>query len=123
MLKYIRNKTAGIEPWWTLVCAPIFQEFIFRFLPYQFIYKLTLTNEFWTIGLISSFLFATIHWYFGKWFVIYSFVWGLILWWLMVKYGLIMVIAVHAIANLLHIQLGIIKIQKINSPDNSANKN
>lgn len=102
--KWQRN-TSRIEPWWTLVGAPIIQEFIFRFVPYQIYLSY---GEFYVIGVASALLFAVIHWYFGKWFVLYSLVWGLILWVIIVNYGFLWTVIVHSAINILHWKLGIL---------------
>lgn len=105
MFQKWRKITGRIEPAWTLIGAPIVQELIFRFLPYQLF---LVYGKFWEIGIVSSILFTTIHYYFGKWFMLYSFLWGIILWWLMANYGLLAVIIVHSIVNLIHIQIGLL---------------
>ena len=107
-----QSATARIEPWWTFIGAPVTQEFIFRLLPYQLY---LITGSFYGIGVVSSFLFAAIHWYFGKWFVLYSLVWGLILWWMMTSYGFAVVVIIHAVLNIIHWQLGILP-RKLKSP-------
>lgn len=96
---------AKIEPWWTLIGAPVMQELIFRFLPFQ-IYLIY--GKFYEIGIVSSLLFAAIHWYFGKRFVLYAFVWGLILWMVIVNYGFVAVIILHVLLNIVHLRLGIL---------------
>lgn len=98
--------TSRIEPWWTLVFAPLIQEFIFRLAPYMFFYRGP--DEFWTIGIAASLAFAAIHWYFGKWFVLYSFAWGLILWWIMVSFGFIPAVFVHAVLNFFHMRFNLL---------------
>jgi len=100
-LRYIKNK---IEPFWTLIAAPIIQELIFRYVPYRMFY--TNTERYWITGIISSILFTAIHWYFKIWFIIYTFIWGLILWWIMARYGLLTVIVIHASVNLIHLVIG-----------------
>lgn len=88
-----------IEPWWTVVLVPIWQEFVFRYLPFQFWYLPT--GEFWLVGLVSSFVFALIHWYFGKWFVVVAFLAGLLYWWVIVQFGFLAAILTHAIVNII----------------------
>lgn len=96
-MRRIRSYTVKLEPWWTLIGAPISQEFIFRLIPYRFFY---LSNsDYWRVGFISSLLYALIHWYFGKVVVFGTFIFGLFLWWLMVNYGLIFAVFVHALIN------------------------
>ena len=96
-VKSIRSFTTPIEPWWTIVLVPIWQEFIFRYLPFQFWYLPT--GNFWLVGIVTSVIFALIHWYFGKWFVAAAFLAGLLYWWVMVNYGLIVAIVIHAVVN------------------------
>lgn len=110
MIQFVNNLkkyTASIEPWWTIILVPIFQEFLFRYLPFRFLYLPT--GNFWLIGITISLFFASIHWYFGKWFVMYAFVGGMVLWWVMVNYGLIAAIFVHAIINVLDLVFGLRK--------------
>lgn len=102
----IRTYTSRIEPWWTLVFTPIIQETMFRLIPYQFWY--IRNDDFWTIGIISSLCFALIHWYFGKWFMLYSFAWGFILWWIMVSFGFIPAVLVHSVLNFFHIRFNLL---------------
>ncbi|MDO8560661.1 MAG: CPBP family intramembrane metalloprotease [bacterium] len=97
--------TVKIEPWWTLIGAPVIQEFIFRFLPFQLY---LVYGRFYEIGILSSLLFVTIHWYFNKWFVLYSFLWGLILWVVMANYGFMAVVVLHGLLNVIHLWLGIL---------------
>jgi len=102
----IRKYTLRIEPWWTLVFAPLIQEFIFRFVPYKFLY--VGTEQFWAIAFATAFAFALIHWYFRVWFVFYSFAWGLVLWWIMVSSGFVAVVLVHSILNFFHMRLNLL---------------
>lgn len=53
--------------------------------------------------------FASIHWYFGKWFVVYSFAGGLVLWFVIVNYGFLLAVILHALANLVLLSLGILR--------------
>ncbi|MBI4034020.1 MAG: CPBP family intramembrane metalloprotease [Candidatus Brennerbacteria bacterium] len=106
MIKKWQNITGRIEPWWTLVGAPVAQEFVFRFVPYQ-IY--VLYGGFYAVGIISSLLFAAIHWYFGKWFVLYTFVGGLVAWFVMVSYGFLWAVILHVVANAVLLRLGILQ--------------
>lgn len=98
--------TNKIEPSWTLIGAPIVQEFIFRFIPYQ---VFLVYGEFYIIGVTSSILFAAIHWYFGRWFVLYAFTGGLVAWFVMVNYGLLWAIIFHSAANIVLLRLGILQ--------------
>ena len=100
----ISKYTSRVEPWWAIIGAPIIQEPIFRFIPYQFFYLPT--DRFWEVGLVSSLIFASIHWYFGKYFVIYAFVGGMVLWWTMVNFGLIGAIIAHSLVNVIDLSLG-----------------
>ena len=97
--------TARIEPWWTIVGAPIVQEFIFRFIPYQIYFSY---GNFYGIGITSALFFAVIHWYFGKWFVLYSFLWGLIFWLVIGNYGFLWVVILHGAINVIHWRLKIL---------------
>jgi len=107
LVKTVRKFSSRIEPWWTVVITPIWQEYLFRYLPYRFLYLPT--GAFWEIGLTISAFFALIHWYFGKWFVVYAFVGGFVLWWVMVDFGLISAILVHAFVNIVDLRFGIRK--------------
>lgn len=101
----MRSLVAPIGSLWTIILVPIWQEFLFRYLPYKYLYLPT--GKFWEIGLPLSLFFALIHWYFGKWFVIYAFIGGIILWWVMVKFGLIGAILVHAAINVVDLAFGL----------------
>ncbi|MFY9461643.1 MAG: CPBP family intramembrane glutamic endopeptidase [Candidatus Sungiibacteriota bacterium] len=100
-----QSVTARTEPWWTLIGAPVMQEFIFRLLPYQLHLAY---GRFYEIGIASALLFAAIHWYFGRWFVLYAFVWGLILWFVIVNYGFLWVVIIHSFVNVIHLRSGIL---------------
>lgn len=102
----IRTHTSRIEPWWTLVFAPLIQEFIFRFVPYRFFYLQT--EQFWAIAFATAFAFALIHWYFGTWFMLYSFAWGIALWWIMVSFGFIPAVLVHSVLNFFHMRFNLL---------------
>ena len=106
LIKKWQNITGKIEPWWTLAGAPVMQEFIFRFVPYQ-IY--IVYGGFYAVGITSSVLFAAIHWYFGRWFMSYTLIGGAVLWLVMVNYGFLWVIILHIIANVLILKLGILQ--------------
>ena len=88
-----------IEPIWTIILVPIWQEIIFRYLPYK-LWHLKGGN-FLLIGIVSSIIFALIHWYFGIWFVILAFLFGFIYWIVMVKFGLLAAILIHAAVNII----------------------
>lgn len=107
LVKKARKFSSKLEPWWTVVITPIWQEYLFRYLPYSLLYLPT--GAFWEIGLTISAFFALIHWYFGKWFVIYAFVGGFVLWWVMVDFGLLPAILVHAFVNIVDLRFGIRK--------------
>lgn len=91
-----RTLKSKFEPWWTLIGAPLSQEFIFRFIPYQIYIQ---NNDYWFVGLVSSFFFGLIHWYFGLIITAGTFIVGLIFWWLMVNFGLLAAIIGHIILN------------------------
>lgn len=88
--------------------VPIWQELVFRYLPYRFIYLPI--GKFWEVGLLSNIVFATLHWYIGKWFTIWAFLWGIILWWVMGRYGLIPAILLHSLVNVVDLRFGIRKL-------------
>lgn len=93
--------------WYVLIFTPIWQEFLFRYLPYRYLYLPT--GKFWEIGLTTSLVFASIHWYFGKWFVAYTFFWGLVVWLVMGRFGLLGAIFLHSFLNMVDLKLGIRK--------------
>ncbi len=97
--------TSKIEPFWTIILVPIWQEIIFRYFPYIFWYLPT--GNFLLVGFISSVIFASIHWYFGKWFVLAAFFAGLIYWVMMVKFGLLAAILTHALVNTFDLIFGL----------------
>ncbi len=109
-LDVIRNGTKTIEPWWTFIGAPVIQEILFRYIPYKYLYLPF--GKFWLIGIVGALLFASIHWYFGKLFLAYSFLWGLLLWLLMARFGVVVVILIHIALNILHVRLGVIRLDK-----------
>lgn len=93
----LRSYTVNFEPWWTIIGAPISQEIIFRFIPYQIYLKI---GNYWVVGIISSIIYALIHFYFGWQIVLGTFVLGLVLWFVMVNYGLVPAILVHVLVNI-----------------------
>lgn len=101
----IRDLTTSIEPWWTIVLVPIWQEVVFRYLPFRFWYAEG--GDFWLVGVATSIIFALIHWYFGKWFLMAAFFAGLLYWWVMVNYGLAAAIITHAIVNISDVVFGL----------------
>lgn len=98
LIKPLRRSISKIEPYWTLVGAPVSQEIIFRFIPYQLFYLPT--GNYWIVGLIASLLYSLIHWYFGILVTLGTFVLGIILWWVMVNFGLLPTILTHTVVNL-----------------------
>lgn len=104
-MEKLRKQTLKLEPWWTLVFVPIWQEFIFRYLPYQFVFLPT--GRFWEIGVLTSLVFASIHWYFGWKFVVCAFIAGFLQWLVMVHYGLLAAILLHSVLNLIDLRFGI----------------
>ena len=54
----MRSLVAQIEPLWTIILVPIWQEFLFRYLPYRFLFLPS--GKFWVIGIITSLIFASI---------------------------------------------------------------
>ena len=105
LIQKARVFTGTIEPLWTIALVPIWQEIVFRYLPFKFWYLPT--QNFWLVGIASSVLFALIHWYFGGWFVVAAFAAGLLYLWVMVNFGLVAVILVHALVNIADLVLGI----------------
>ena len=114
--KFERYRTVLIffEPGWTLIGAPIVEEFIFRLLPYQLYLSI---GQFWFWGFISSILFAVIHTAFGKWFMLYSFALGLILWFFMSVYGYFVVVIIHGLLNIIHLKLNFKRLKQNGSHD------
>lgn len=104
----LRGFTASLGFWWSIVLVPIWQELLFRYVPYRFFYLPT--GQFWLVGIVFNILFAAIHWYFGRWFILYAFVLGMIAWWVMVRFGLVAVILLHAVTNIALWYFGLSKI-------------
>jgi|SRR3989344_7948275 len=111
MIKKWQSFIDILEPWWTLIGAPVVQEFIFRFIPYQIF---IIYGRFYLVGIVSSTLFAMIHWYFGWWFVLYTFIGGLVAWFVMVNYGLLWVIILHSVANIILLKFRVLQKLKTN---------
>ncbi len=109
ILERARNFTSRLGFWWPIILVPIWQEFLFRYLPFRFLWTTSAMDILgpYVIWIGTSLTFALIHWYFGKWFVVYAFVWGLILWWIMTDIGLVGAIFVHALVNLIDLKFGI----------------
>lgn len=104
-IQRIQSLTAQIEPYWTLAIVPIWQELVFRYLPWRFWYLAG--GNFWVVAISSSMAFASIHWYFGKWFILWGFVSGMLAWWVMIKLGLFAVILLHAFINVIDLTFGL----------------
>lgn len=102
---FVLKITSKIEPLWTIVLVPIWQEIVFRYLPFIFWYLPT--GNFLLVGFVSSLLFALIHWYFGRWFVFFALIFGFVYWFVMVQYGLLAAILIHAIVNTIDLTFGI----------------
>lgn len=112
MIERLRAYTSKIEPWWAVILVPIWQEALFRYLPYTFLY-LTY-DRFWEIGILTNVIFASIHWYLGKWFILWAFFWGMVSWWVMGEFGLLGAIFLHSLVNVADIHFGIRKyLQKL----------
>lgn len=93
----LRGFTSSLGFWWTIVLVPIWQELLFRYIPYRLFYLPG--GNFWLVGIISNIFFAAIHWYFGWRFVLCAFLLGMFAWWVMVKFGLLAVIFLHFLSN------------------------
>ncbi|MBS3070877.1 CPBP family intramembrane metalloprotease [Candidatus Pacearchaeota archaeon] len=97
--------TQKIEPVWTIILVPVWQELVFRYLPYKFWYLPS--GNILLVGIVSSIVFALIHLYFGKWFVLLAFFAGLLYWVIMVKFGFIYAILAHSAINIIDLSFGI----------------
>lgn len=95
----------SIEPFWTVVGAPVIQEIIFRFIPYQYLVPY-FGIDYLLAGIFTSVAYASIHWYFGKWFVLYTFFLGLLLWYIIGEFGIVAAIIVHSLANIIDLRVG-----------------
>ncbi len=84
---------------WPIILVPIWQEYLFRFLPYRLLYLPS--GKFWLIGVMTSLLFALIHFYFKPWFIVFTFFAGMFAWYLLVKYGFLAAVLFHALLNLI----------------------
>lgn len=102
------EKTIKQSLFGAVIRAPIVEELVFSFLPYEFFYLPT--GMFWEIGLVRSIFFALIHWKFGLSFMVYAFVFGFFAWFLMVNYGLIFAILAHCMLNIIDWKIGIRRI-------------
>ncbi len=101
----VRDFITSLEPGWTIVFVPIWQEIVFRYLPFRFWY--IPGGNFLLVGIASNIAFAAIHWYFGIWFVLWAFVAGMFQWWVMTKFGLLAAIIIHAIVNVVDLTFGL----------------
>ncbi|MBI2405530.1 CPBP family intramembrane metalloprotease [Candidatus Microgenomates bacterium] len=59
--------------------------------------------------MITSVIFAAIHWYFGFRFIVTAFFMGLFYWWVVVNFGIIEAIITHSLVNILLLKSGIFK--------------
>lgn len=118
IVKKFQSVTAKVEPGWTLIGAPVTQEFVFRFIPYQLY---LIYGRFYVIGIMSSFLFAVIHWYLGKWFTLYTFAGGMVAWFVMVNYGFVWAVILHVAANAVLLRLGLLQKLKEKSGRHFSN--
>jgi len=105
---FIGQFRATFGLWGPLVIAPVWQEIVFRYLPYKYIPLAK--DHFWILGIITALLYGLIHWYFGWTFVLATFIWGLILWYFVREFGLLAVIILHSVVNLIAIYLGILNV-------------
>ncbi|MEK9178222.1 MAG: CPBP family intramembrane glutamic endopeptidase [Patescibacteria group bacterium] len=94
--------------WWPIVLVPIWQEFLFRYFPYTLLYLPF--GRFWEIGVVSNIIFAAIHWYLGKWFILWAFFWGMVLWWVIGRHGILAAILIHSLINIIDFHFGIRKL-------------
>lgn len=101
--KYV-SATSRIEPGYTVVIVPIYQEILFRWVPFEFLYPIA--GYFWLTGTILSLLFALTHGHLGKWFILYAFIGGLVLWYVVASFGLLSAILVHAVINIFDLKFG-----------------
>lgn len=97
------EKTVKQSLFGAFIRAPIVEEIAFRFIPFL-IYQTT--GNFILVGVASSFLYALIHWKFGKSFMIYTFIFGLFAWYVIVNYGLIPAIITHSLLNIIDWKIG-----------------
>src|SRR3990167_10480789 len=97
------GKTIKQSLFGAIVRAPIVEEIVFRFIPFLIYQRL---GNFILIGLICSALFALTHWKFGRVFIIYTFFFGLFAWFVMVNYGLFLVILAHSLLNVIDWKIG-----------------
>lgn len=101
----IRKFTSRLGPWWPIVLVPIWQEFLFRYLPYKVLFLKF--GYFWEIGIVTNLIFASIHWYFGRRFMIWAFFWGMVSWLVIVNFGFIPAVLLHSLVNIADLRFGI----------------
>jgi hypothetical protein len=93
VLGRFKKFTSKFGLWWPIVLVPIYQEFLFRYLPYRFLF---LPFGFlWEIGIVTNLIFAACHWYFGRWFMVWAFFWGMVSWLVIAEFGLLGSILLH----------------------------
>lgn len=105
IIQSVRDFTAALEPWWTVVLVPIWQEVVFRYLPFRFWYLSG--GNFWLVGIASNIAFAAIHRHLGWLFMLWALVAGMFQWWVMVEYGLVAAVLVHAFINIVDMTFGL----------------
>lgn len=86
-----------------VVKSPIAEEILFRFIPFLIYEEM---GYFVLIGLSSSVLYALTHQKHGKLFIIYTFLFGLFAWLVMVNYGLFFAILAHSLLNIIDWKIG-----------------
>lgn len=91
--------------WWPIVFVPIYQEFLFRYLPYRLLFQPI--GYFWEIGIFTNLIFALFHWYFDKWFMVWAFFWGMVSWLVIARFGLLGSILLHSLVNIVDLKFGI----------------
>ena len=97
------EKTIKQSLFGAIIRAPIVEEIVFRFIPFLIYQRL---GNFILIGLVSSTIFALMHWKFGRTFIIYTFFFGLFAWFVMVNYGLFFAILAHSLLNIIDWKIG-----------------
>src|SRR3972149_9548238 len=86
-----------------IIRAPILEEIVFRFIPFLIYREI---DQFILVGIVSSIAYALIHQRFGAAFVIYTFIFGIFAWFLMVNYGLMLAIFAHSLLNIVDWKIG-----------------
>ena len=97
------EKTIKQSLFGALVRAPIIEEIVFRFIPFLIYQEI---GQFILVGIVSSIAYALIHLRFGNAFVVYTFVFGLFAWFVMVNYGLFFAILAHSLLNVIDWKIG-----------------